>query len=93
MSTSTLDQKSGVVKINNGNTPVICGEAKCSVAAGTSSSEVTGFATVWRGTKNNPYPMKSSNNGLSSNQMDFCPTCKNPSNQSIYSKEASKHLK
>ena len=54
-------------------------------AAKDNPSPVTGFAIMWLGQKNNPYPIKqdeAKQRGLSQNQMYMCATCK--LNKEIY---------
>ncbi len=87
--TTTLNKDSGIQTITN--KAGSCGEPKCATAAGSNSSPVTGFATVWRGSGPNPHPYAGTNSShLSANQMDFCDTCAFPKNQAIYSKEVNK---
>ena len=73
-----------------GNLPGVCGEPKCASIAGVNSSQITGYAAVWHGKWENPYPYVNEVNSLilSKNQMDNCPTCRNIHNQQIYSDKA-----
>ena len=81
--TSTIDKSStnGVIQYGS-NKLGLCGEPKCALQAGKSSSSVNGVAVLWRGKEANPYPLNNRGN-LSSNQMRLCETCQGNSN--IYS--------
>lgn len=57
-------------------------------------SPVTGFAIMWRGKGDNPYPIKADEakqRGLSSNQMYMCATCE--FNKEIYEQYINNSIK
>ncbi len=83
--TDTLNDAQGLKKVDGSNDVGACAEPKCSVAAKDNHSPVTGFAIMWRGKGDNPYPIKqdeAKQRGLSSNQMYMCATCE--FNKEIY---------
>lgn len=83
--TDTLSDAHGLNPVKGSNQVGVCAEPKCSVAAKDNPSPVTGFAIMWRGKSDNPYPIKqdeAKDRGLSSNQMYMCATCE--FNKEIY---------
>lgn len=85
VSTDTLNGTQGLKKVDGSNEVGTCAEPKCSVAAKDNPSPVTGFAIMWRGRGDNPYPIKqdeAKDRGLSSSQMYMCATCE--FNKEIY---------
>ena len=83
VSAQTLDESHGLHQPKNDGHPNtnkigVCAEPKCAAAARDNPSPMTGFAIMWRGRGDNPYPINPADakaRGLSPNQMYMCPTC------------------
>ena len=80
VSTETLNESDGLHELTSpyANKVGRCAEPKCAAAARDNPSPMTGFAIMWRGRGDNPYPINPADakaRGLSPNQMYMCPTC------------------
>lgn len=79
----TMGENNGLVPVTNSNAVGMCGEPKCSTVAKENPSPIIGFAIIWRGKKENPYPLEAEDaKKFKTNQMKMCATCK--ANKTVY---------